>query len=171
MSQQHITACAPCANEWARLSNIVAFMREDRSEDAPRDVVFSVVNMFRAARPAQPSLVRRVLAALSFDSATLTPAYGLRSGAPAATRQILYSAEGYDLDLRVTVNGAQATLAGQVLGADCANAKVVLQNAATQTQTTLNDLSEFTLSAVPCGVYTLHLHIAGLELEIPDLTL
>jgi hypothetical protein len=146
-------------------------MREDRSEDAPRDVIFSVVNMFRAARPAQPSLTRRVLAALSFDSSQLTPAFGLRSGAPAATRQILYSAEGYDLDLRVTLNGGQATVSGQVLGVDCAAASVTLENETASARAELNALCEFTLASVPPGVYTMRLKTGDLEIEIPQLEL
>jgi anti-sigma factor ChrR (cupin superfamily) len=59
-SRQHLAACAPCAKGWARLSNVVALMRDDRSEDAPRDAVFSVVNMFRDQRRADQRLTQRL---------------------------------------------------------------------------------------------------------------
>jgi hypothetical protein len=127
--------------------------------------------MFRAARPAQPSLMRRVLAALSFDSAQLTPAFGLRSGAPAATRQILYSAEGYDLDLRVAAQNGKVAVSGQVLGEAAGPGSVIIENDTEQAQATLNDLCEFTLPNVPAGVYTLRLQLSGLEVEIPNLEL
>jgi hypothetical protein len=170
MSQQHIAACDACGREWASLSNVIAAMRADTSEDAPRDLVFSVVSMFRAARPEKPSLARRVLAALSFDSAQRTPAYGLRSGATAAARQMLFNAEGYDLDLRVATKNGQIAVSGQVLGDDCAGS-VALENETVSVQTALNDLCEFTLPPVPSGVYTLRLRLSGLEVEIPNLEL
>ena len=55
----------------------------------------------------EPSLLRRVLAVLSFDSLNVAPAFGTRSGAT-GSRQMLYSAEENDIDLHYS--------AGQLMG-------------------------------------------------------
>jgi len=49
--------------------------------------------------------------------------------------------------------------------------KVELYGEAAQVQATLNELSEFTLPAVPAGPYTLVLDLDEIEIEITDLEL
>jgi anti-sigma factor RsiW len=103
-AEAHLSGCSRCSAQFAHLGQTISLMRADKAEDAPRDVLSSVVNMFRQRAEAKPSLVRRVLAALSFDSAQVAPAYGVRSG-QATARQMLYSAGDNDLDLRVQPSG------------------------------------------------------------------
>ena len=105
-SLQHVSACSRCSSKLERLEQVMGLMRADEGEDAPPTLVSQAVNLFRAraARDTSPSLTRRILAALSFDSLQMSPAYGVRSG-QAAARQLLYSAGENDLDLRVTPSG------------------------------------------------------------------
>ncbi len=170
-AEAHLSSCSRCAAQLARLERTINLMRSDETKDAPRDVLFSVVNMFRervAATP-EPSLVRRVLAALSFDSAQVSPAYGVRSG-QAAARQMLYSAGDNDLDLRVQPSGEAWVVSGQVLG-QCTGGRVELAGSDTETAAELNELCEFTLPAVSSGSYTLRLRLGEVEVEIPELQL
>ena len=69
----------------------------------------------RAAPAAAPSLLRRVQAALSVDS--WAGAVPVLRGA-AGTRQLLFSAAEYDVDLRIAPAGQAWSIAGQVLGPD-----------------------------------------------------
>jgi len=142
-------------------------MRTDDLEDAPGHVIARAVRLVRPRQPA-PSLVRRVLATLSFDSLQAQPVFGLRSGTPMA-RQLWFNAEDHDLDVRITPVNSQWAIAGQVLGPGTGG-RVELRGPTT-VQTSLNELSEFTLPSVPSGCYSLRVSVGDMAIEIPDLEL
>ena len=165
----HVATCSRCASELERLSQLIGYLRTDTGEDAPRDVMAYAINIFRR-REQQPSLLRRVIAALSFDSLTPAPAFGVRSG-QAASRQLLFAAEDNDLDLRVSPQGDAWVIAGQVLGPACAGGQVELKSETASATAELNDLCEFTLDPVPPGSYTLLMRLGNVEVEVPQLEL
>ncbi|HEV7858949.1 MAG TPA: hypothetical protein VGO91_10065 [Pyrinomonadaceae bacterium] len=172
-SLAHLQACSRCSAQLEQISQVVNLMRSDTLEDAPRDVISQAVNIFqRRETSAKQGVLRRVLAALSFDSASLTPAYGVRSG-QTATRQLLYSTGENDLDLRVTPGEEAWIVSGQVLGQEgCAGGEVHLESAAGDAAAAeLNELCEFTLPPVAAGSYTLRLRLSNLEIEIPEFEL
>ena len=171
----HLGACASCSAQAAQLGHLAALMRADTSEDAPAELVTSVVRMFRArnVRAEEPGLVRRLVAALTFDSSGLRPAFGVRSGQAAPARQMLFSAGELDIDLRLAPGGEGWTVSGQVLG-PCKGGEVELIGAEGETaaRAALNELCEFTLlPPTPDGTYALRLRIDGAEVEIPELSL
>ncbi len=173
-AETHVSACSRCSAQLARVSQTINLMRTDEAEDAPRAAVASVLNMFRARAAAadaarEPSLVQRVLAALNFDSAQLTPAYGVRSG-QATARQMLYSAGENDIDLRVQPSGDAWVVSGQVLG-QCAGGRIRLEGTSGEAEAELNELCEFTLPALQSGSYTLRLRLDEVEVEVPELRL
>jgi hypothetical protein len=171
----HAAGCASCGAQLARLEHLVALMRSDAAEDAPRDVVSSAVGLFRR-RDAEErsSVVGRILAALSFDSWQSAPAYGLRSGeaAPAA-RHLMFTAGERDLSLHIAPSGEAWAVAGQVLGEGlaCVGGEAVLQGEMGTTRASLNELCEFTLPAVASGSYTLFLRLNDIEVEVPTIDL
>jgi anti-sigma factor RsiW len=171
-ARAHLSNCSRCSEQLAQVERTINLMRTDESKDAPRDVLASVMNMFRPrAAESRPSLARRVLAALNFDSTTLAPAYGVRSG-QATARQMLYSAGEHDVDLRVQPAGESWVVSGQVLGECASGGRVELRDGATTVATAeLNELCEFALPAVPSGSYQLRLSLADVEVEIPELQL
>ncbi|HEV2765189.1 MAG TPA: hypothetical protein VGV38_19555 [Pyrinomonadaceae bacterium] len=172
-AQAHLTSCESCSGQLARLAQTVQLMRSDDSEAAPRGAVAYALGLFRqrVAATAEPSRLRRVLAALSFDSAGLTPAFGVRAGQPAAARQLLYSAGESDLDLRVAPAGEGTwNVSGQLLGA-CSAGRVELEGASGRVEAALNEQCEFTLPPVAEGTYTLRLRIEDAEVEVPELEL
>jgi hypothetical protein len=172
-SLAHLQGCSRCNAQLERVSQVVNLMRKDALEDAPRDVISRAVSIFRRRESgAQQSVLRRVLAALSFDSASLTPAYGVRSG-QTATRQLLYSTGENDLDLRVTPGDEAWIVSGQVLGQEqCAGGEVHLEGLSGDAAAAeLNELCEFTLPPVAAGSYTLRLRLSNLEIEIPEFEL
>jgi hypothetical protein len=157
-----------------------------RLEDAPESLIQRALGLLPAAAPAPlPSWselgagLRRVLAALVLDTAGApAPALGLRSGA-ASVRQLLFSAEGRDIDLRVTPVAAGAgrwMLVGQVLGPDLAG-RVLLCAVPTyplppgevpdQHAAVLTDLAEFRFGPVPAGRWQLVLLTEDMVLELP----
>lgn len=171
----HLSACQRCAGEAERLGRLAALMRADNSGDAPAAVLDGVVRMFRAHAgvAAEPGLLRRLVAALTFDSTHLRPAFGVRSGQPAPARQLLFSAGDFDVDLRLAPGGEGWTVSGQVLG-PCRGGEVeaVAADGSTAARAALNDLCEFTLlPPVAGGAYTLRLRLEETEIEIPGLSL
>jgi len=144
-------------------------MRSDTGEDAPPALVANIKNYPRRVVSRQPFL-RRVLAALTFDSLLNAPAFGLRSQSTAG-RQLIYSTETADIDVRVSAENDQWQIAGQVLGADCAKADVDLEGESFSTSAKLNELCEFSFGVVPAGTYKITLHLPELLIETPRLEL
>jgi hypothetical protein len=168
----HLAACAACAGQLAQVEHLTQIMRSDNSEDAPRDLLAGALNLFRA-RPAREGFLRRVVAALSFDSGALRPAFGVRSGQASSSRQLLFSAGDVDVDLRLAPGEEGWAVSGQVLG-ECGGGWAELGGAQEEgraARAELNELCEFALPAVPAGSYTLRLRLDDLLVEIPDLNL
>ena len=145
-------------------------MRSDTIEDPPATLRESARRGFRSrvssrqSSPA-PSLASRVVAALSFDSLTAAPAFGLRSQ---ASRQLLYSTETADIELRVS---PENEIAGQILGATCEYGEVNLEGDDFSATARLNDVCEFFFGSVPAGTYKISVHLPGLLVDIPQLEL
>jgi hypothetical protein len=163
----HVSTCSECDNLLRSLRQLIRTMQSDRGADAPRDVLLSTISIFS---PSQSPL-RRVVAILTFDSRNTRPAYGMRS-LHATSRQMLYSAQETDLDLRVTVQNDECILAGQIMRDGCPGGGVVkISGADGSAEASLNELCEFTLPAVPIGKYSLTVTMLDVEIEIPELEL
>lgn len=179
----HLASCAQCAAELHRLENVMTLMRTDRDPDAPRDILSYAVNLFaQRAQAKAPSTLRRLVAALTFDSRqNLTPAFGVRSGLPGLpeSQQLLYSAEGHDVELRLTAVEDDWVVAGQLFGEDCAGGEVKLVKLDQVVKSEsggagvvpLNELCEFMLPPVAPGRYQLLVRLGEVEVEIPEFEL
>src|SRR5262245_61186919 len=156
----HLSTCARCTSELQRVSQLITRMKEDESVDAPRDLIDYAVNIFRGASVAEkPSFARHVIAALSFDSFSRGPVFGLRSR-QAAVRQLVFNAAEHDIDLRIREEDRDRwIISGQVLGEDCAGGQVELSGAAGSASGLLNEQCEFRLPSVPPGKYELRLRL------------
>jgi hypothetical protein len=166
---EHLSACLQCSTELQKLRQTMGLMRSDTLENPPTALVESVRNVFPSRTKRQklaPSFVRRV-AALSFDSLTAAPAFGLRSQAGSG-RQLIYSTETADIELRVS---AENEVAGQVLGVTCEHGEVNLAGESFSASATLNELCEFSFGSVPAGTYKISVQLAGELVDIPRLEL
>jgi hypothetical protein len=171
-SMAHVSGCSDCSQQLERVEQVLGLMRTDNAADAPRDLLAYALNIFSRREDARaPSILRRIVAALTFDSsANLAPAFGVRSG-QSVSRQLLYSAGENDIDLRLTPADENWIVAGQVLGQDCVGGRVEIEGESEVAAVALNELCEFTLPPVPAGSYTLRLRLANAEVEIPQLEL
>lgn len=171
---EHIGFCSHCAAKLSRLEQIINLMRTDKAEAVPPEVVSRAVNLFRSRKrtvSSEPSPVRRLLAALSFDSLQTSAAYGIRSG-QAVVRQLLYVAQGdYDIDMRIASAGETWLISGQVFGPGCMGGHVEIKGNSQKEQADLSDECEFKLAPVPSGIYHLRLRLADAEIEVPELKL
>ena len=168
---EHLATCSHCAKELQTLRQAIGLMRIDDVEDAPASLIKNAREMFRVrGANREPSRLARVLAALTFDSLTVKPAFGLRSGASAG-RQLIYSTEMADIDLRVSPQSGEWEIAGQILGSSQSGGKVNLDSESFSASADLNELAEFGFQSVPSGMYTMFVHLPELEIQIPPLQL
>lgn len=167
----HISDCHRCGNEYQRLERLITLMRSDSSEDAPKDVIANAIGLFRDhVTSREPPVLRRLVAELIFDSLNMAPAFGIRSG-QAASRQLIYSAEENDIDLRLTFNNEMWVVSGQVLREDCVEGHVEIDGPGGVRSAALNETCEFVLPAVSPGDYVLRVSMPDLLVEIPQLEL
>lgn len=175
-AEAHLTNCAECRSLFGDAQRIVAAMRSDDLVPAPPYAIARALLAFHPlARPAPikeetPGPLRRWLeGVLQFDSGA-TPAFGLRSGGEASpARQVVYTLDAYDLDLRLEPGRAAWVVAGQLLGGDATGA-AVLAGEAGRYASELNDLGEFTFGDVRPGVYQLLISLPDIDLAISALS-
>ncbi len=144
--------------------------------DAPAALQRAAIDLWVTATPrgglvaSVGALLHRVLGELSFDSwAAPALAHGMRS-VPAATRHLLFNAEGRDIDLRVTPHAEAFSITGQVLGPDEAGAVELAASepgAQPGHRTQLDALGEFRLDGLAPGVYVLTLRLGADEIVLP----
>jgi hypothetical protein len=138
--------------------------------DAPAAWQQAAVALWPATSPVQQAvaagqaLVRFITAALTFDSwATPGLAYGMRS-TRSATRHLLFSAEGRDIDLRIAPMAEHFALTGQILGPDEAGeVELALVHApdTARHHGALDALGEFRIEGVSAGRYVLTLRLGA----------
>lgn len=168
-SLAHVSSCELCSEQFERLKQAITLMRKDTSADASPQSVAAVLRLFRLQRKTTESALKKIFAALKFDSLTLTPAFGLRAGA-SSERQVLFNAGEYDLELQIRPTGKGWIVSGQVLG-PCEGGQIEMRGDKASAQATLNDLCEFTLPQVEAGHYDLTLRLGDVELEVTELKL
>lgn len=170
-SESHLAECPACSVMLQKLQRTIQLMITDDSKDAPRDVLLNAVNIFDRGRQLNSkSLLGRLVASLTFDSATTAPAFGMRSG-QSTTRQLIYTAAEHDIDLRLKKQDNNWMVSGQLLSEHCAGARAEIESDDAKTGVELNEHCEFSLPPLPQGVYTLRLRLPNIELEIPRLEL
>jgi len=165
----HLSECSDCVSQLQSIKQAIGLMRSDMAEDAPAELVQSAKRMFREKVVTRgPSLLKLIVAALAFDSLTTAPAFGLRSQATTG-RQLIYSAETADIDLRVSPENDQWQIAGQVLGVDCVSGDVDLEGDDFSASAKLNELCEFSFGSVPAGAYKVLIRLPDVLIETPRL--
>jgi hypothetical protein len=170
--EAHLAACASCERQASAVRHLIQVMHADTSEDAPVHVVNRAVRLYRTQRLATtaPRPRRHILAILRLDSARQTFAPALRAGA-AGTRELLFDIHD-DNELEVRIEAAEGgwRIAGQILGT-CSGGQVIVQGAAGEATTELNDLCEFSLPPRPGPIYKLVLQFEDVEVDVPILEL
>lgn len=165
----HLTDCKICTKQANELRKTIFVMRTDKMEDAPINIIQRAINVMpRNVLLDKPSLIQKIIAAVSFDSSTFSPAYGVRSSGTATSRQLIFNAGDFDVDIRISKQTGEWVITGQILG-DCKNGQVELKNEHIRVEASLNDLCEFKLPPVKEGNYQLSLLLEEAEIEFPEI--
>lgn len=141
--------------------------------DAPSQWVQDALELWHLHRPAQrvQPLLQRWVAVLSFDSwAGAAVAAGMRA-LRSEVRQMLFAAEGCDIDLRIAPAAEGFALSGQLLGP---GAKGSVELAALghggeglRRSVMLDAQSEFRIDGVSRGTYVLTVRLGSDEIVLP----
>jgi hypothetical protein len=165
----HLADCSSCSGELQTIRQTTSLMRADAIESAPAELVSYAKGIFRQrVAGRKPSALSRILAALTFDSLTAAPAYGLRSEAGSG-RQLVYSTETVDIDVRVSTENDEWQIEGQVPGSLCDTGEVNLEGHGFSATAKLTELCEFSFSSIPAGTYKLAVHLHDVIIETPPL--
>ncbi len=95
------SGCVTCAENYRWLTAMLSVTAEDNSFDFSEEAIQWSVAQFKAASAAMPSK-KQILARLIFDNLLPARPVEVRSmAAPAISRQVLYQAGAYEVDLRL----------------------------------------------------------------------
>lgn len=176
---EHLSSgCPVCLEQRQWLASVLEVTAQDRSYDLPAAALARVVNWFRGEPSPQMRSVRRFVAQMIFDSLRPSEMAPMRSGlagaGAAAGRQILYRAEGYDIDLRFESgeDSSDEDLIGQILPEDRSptasdNLSVRLVRDQIEVAAALaNARGVFKFAGLPSGIYDLRINVPEGEILI-----
>ena len=152
------------------LEHIVRRMQTDTAIDAPADLITFAKNLYRT-RPAKQGLVQRVAAVLKADLAPNRAAFGERSAAGAAARQMLFESGTNALDLRIKAIDKAFELRGQVLGDGFENATVEVVTNGEVLMATLDEMASFRFDMLEPNTYQITIKGTDTEIFIESLTI
>lgn len=142
--------------------------------EVPPALTHAAVGLW-ASRPGSKlqTALRSIGAVLRLDSWAASPtALGLRAGR-STTRQLLYTADGRDIDLRISPCGEAFALTGQVLGPyDSGDVELYPCGAeaaasGARRHAELDELGEFRIEPLSSGRYELRLRFSDARIVLP----
>ncbi|HXG93193.1 MAG TPA: anti-sigma factor [Blastocatellia bacterium] len=160
----HLAGCKACAENRAFYEQVKSTTASDDSVAPPAWVLKRAFKIFKTVR-SRPRIRERIterIASLVFDSLALPSLVGVRSTAT-ASRQLLYRAGDYSIDLQVApAEASRADIIGQVLKEgetafeSVAGLKLKLSRGGeTIHSTTTDQMGEFAIRGVDYGDYDL----------------
>jgi hypothetical protein len=158
--------CTRCRALSGQIAELLHLMTHDNTVAPPQPLLQRMLAVVkRHTAPDRP----RIPAALVFNSWQHAPLAAVRGSGQA--HQLLFSAEGLDIDLHLTSSQDETTVRGQILGSDQDKAQpapvVNLYSGGDFVATTATDrLGQFVFQSIPAGTYELHI-----ELDYADITI
>ena len=158
-------------DEWLALVKQAVAMPE-----VPPHLVQEALALWSKRQPTPRGLLQlqRWIAVLSFDSWAGVPvAAGMRA-MPSEVRQMFFSAERFDVDLRIAPGAEGFTLSGQLFGtASEHEVELVLDTQrggkAMQRRVTFDASSEFKIDQLSGGIYVVVVRLGECEIVLPPI--
>jgi hypothetical protein len=171
------TGCPYCARHVTFWTRALAALRRDATPAPPAHVVERAIALFdrgpeSAAQPAlRPSPWASIVARLTFDSRIQQAPVGVRDvGAPSF--QLLFEAEGIEIDLLCECDAGVWRITGQAISPDAPKARWrVAATGAGEAATETDADGEFHLSGLATGAYELTLRGIDREILLPHVGL
>jgi hypothetical protein len=164
------------------LTDFLETVEASRSAAPPPEVREELVRRFEAfaGDRRSPTLLDRLVAVLTFDSAAAPALAGLRSAqSQGKQRQLIFESELAEIALNIYPNDRDEflTLSGQIFpkGPQIpSELSVQIIAAGEETEaglTTIDELGEFVLEGIPQGRYGILISSDGFEITLPDIHL
>jgi hypothetical protein len=174
---EHLSTCSKCEEKKRWLSQILDLTAADESFDFSEDVIQWSVAQFKASSAAAPSRMQ-IFAKLVFDTLQPAPALEVRSTAPpAGTRQMLYHAGSYEVDIRIEQLPDVNTfhLIGQIMvagntGSQLEGLIIRLMRGASEASAVADARGIFHLRSIKPGEYDLIINVSEGDLVINAIT-
>jgi hypothetical protein len=160
--ENHLKTCDACRRKTAEFRDLLGLLEADRADEPPAESLDWALDLFQpvrgfgeGSRGPLGRIARRV-----FDSLEHAAPAGVRAGAGALARQLLYRTEGVDIDLRIEPTDEEhISLVGQVLSdsptAIQARSVVLASSTGASYDTLTNPVGEFSFDSVPKNTYHL----------------
>lgn len=165
----HIADCSECAAESAKLADFFAYAEGHKTNDVPQAVTARILNIYQRNPVPQSNKtsIGSSIASLIFDDwqLALNERY---SGLD--TRQLLYRAGDFEIDLRLELVGDMCRLTGQLFPAHD-GVTVMLSSDDLTATASLTEFGEFTFDLVPQGDYDVRITINNNVLNIENIPL
>lgn len=168
------SGCPVCHRNLQWLESVALSASEDRSFEFPEATIAAVVARFKEWTVTRTP-VRQRIAQLVFDSLNLPQLADVRSASVGTgARQMLYHADGYDIDLRFELSDEtdEERLIGQVLPEDWDATELsqfkiqLLQGDAVVSATNTNAHGVFKIAQLASGIYDLKVSVPEAEINI-----
>jgi len=161
----HIPGCAACSAHMQAWQEIRDRLHRHNLESAPAFVTHAANAIFE---PRNEKSLREVIASVLFDSFSQPALAGARGSA--AARQLLLSAEQFDVHLRMSTVGTQRRIAGQILSRgkdmDLTGAQLHLQSEGKRIETAVADqFGEFEFLEVADGPLDLVIELSNIKIR------
>src|SRR5262249_49494727 len=174
------TGCALCHENLGLLKTVVETAIEDRSFDFSEEALAASVARFKEEKAISQRPIRQFIAKLIFDGALLLTgpqcefADARVPPEKIPRRQVLYHAQGYDVDLLFVFNKEHNNerLIGQILPERCETSDIpqfkvqLLQHGSVISVTDTNDDGQFKFAQVVSGIYDLKVSVPEGEINL-----
>ena len=147
----HLETCNICTTEARKLENFLGYVQIAKSENVPQSTTANLLNIYKSPKSKMKAAfsLKEIFASLSSDDwqLAMNERYIFSD-----TRQLLYKAEGFDIDLRLSFTGEKCQVSGQIFP-DCFNATAEIVSAQRREKVLLNQDCEFIFPPIENGVY------------------
>lgn len=165
----HLRVCPDCAVKTEKLRNFLNYSKTEKFEEVGQQVTSNLLNIFSRKKLSvkKQSFAEKVLAKLVFDDWQF--ALNERRGM-SDTRQLLFKAGAYEIDLRLQFTGDKCQISGQIFP-DCENGLIEIIGSDFRAETESDENCEFFFPQVKKGIYQLICRLDGNAIEIENFSL
>lgn len=169
-TDKHLASCAKCQSDLIKLENFFAFAKSANTETVPQAVTANLLNIYQPSKPQSKATLREHLRGiLTFDD--WLPEFAVHERlAFSDTRQMLFRAEHFEIDLRLNFAGNKCQISGQIFP-DCTSGEVEISSENFSEKVSLNEYCEFVLPFVSEGIYDFKIILKDTQIKIPQVSL
>lgn len=164
----HVAICSECSRTYHKLSELYAYAHPVASELVPQSTTAKILNIFqRRPQTAEPARLVFNIASLIFDD-WQTLVHERFSGLD--SRQLLFRAGDFEIDLRIDLQDTNCTLTGQIFP-ELSDAMIKVESGDIIREVRTSAFGEFHLDSLPVGEYVFSITAGDVSLRIEKVPL